>query len=98
MTIKKVLTLFCRMRTMYKKIHKLIDLLSYFCVNEWTFENRNTMILWSRLDVCDKKLFPFSMKNFDWEPYLYNYAKGIKMNLFKEVLNNEKFSNSKSKR
>ena len=68
---------------MYTKIHKLIEIVAHFSTNEWDFENKNTRNLWSHLDAADKKLFPFSMQSFDWDTYIYNYNKGIRLYILK---------------
>lgn len=68
----------------YKKVHKLVDVVSYFGMHSWSFTNKNTVKLWERMNETDKKLFPFSMKNVHWIQYMYNYIKGIRRYLIKD--------------
>jgi alcohol-forming fatty acyl-CoA reductase len=72
----------------YKKIHKFANVISFFCTNEWTFTNDNVQKLWSNLNEADKKLFYFDMKSLDWEVYIKEYMKGMRVYLFKDELSN----------
>ena len=79
-------------------MHKFLSLVNYFCINEWRFDNKNVQCLWSRLDPHDQQIFPFTMKNFNWEKYIEDYVKGIRVYLLKDDLNSLKVSQIKYKR
>jgi len=72
----------------YKKIHKFANVISFFCTNEWTFTNDNVQQLWSNLNLSDQKLFYFDMQSLDWEVYIKEYMKGMRVYLFKDELSN----------
>ncbi|CAH2056135.1 unnamed protein product, partial [Iphiclides podalirius] len=73
-----------KMLKVYSKIHKFSSVLSYFCTREIKFCNRRTQQLWQRISDADKQLFPFSMREIDWEDYFDDYLAGIRRYLFKE--------------
>lgn len=72
----------------YKKIHKFANVISFFCTNEWTFTNDNVQKLWENLNADDKKLFYFDLSSLDWEVYIKEYMKGMRVYLFKDDLSN----------
>lgn len=72
----------------YKKIHKFANVISFFCTNEWTFTNDNVQKLWRNMTVADQKLFYFDLKSLDWEVYIKEYMKGMRVYLFKDDLSN----------
>lgn len=77
-----------RLLKTYKKIHKFANVISFFCTNEWTFTNDNVQKLWRNMSVDDQKLFYFDMKSLDWEVYIKEYMKGMRVYLFKDDLSN----------
>ncbi|XP_049767404.1 fatty acyl-CoA reductase wat-like [Schistocerca cancellata] len=72
----------------YRKIHRLLDVTSYFCTREWSFDNRRCKALWSRLSPVDRQLFPFDMRDFDWDTYFYRYVRGVRLYILKEDMAN----------
>lgn len=70
----------------YKKIHKLVNVISFFCTNEWLFTNDNVQQLWSNLNPADKALFYFDLKSLSWEEYIKGYMVGMRVYLFKDDL------------
>ncbi|XP_044763431.1 fatty acyl-CoA reductase wat-like [Coccinella septempunctata] len=70
----------------YKKINKFMDVLSYFALREWRFQNHNLQNLWDRMPPEDKKQFHFSMKDFDWDTYFHFYVRGGRAYLLKDPL------------
>jgi alcohol-forming fatty acyl-CoA reductase len=44
--------------------------------------------LWLNLNTEDKKLFYFDMSSLDWEEYIKEYMKGMRVYLFKDDLSN----------
>nr|XP_024217276.1 fatty acyl-CoA reductase wat-like [Halyomorpha halys] len=73
-----------RAMNIYRKIHKLEDLLSFFAMNQWDFERDNTKTLWKSLSETDKQLFPFDMKSLDFNSYLNSYVDGMRLYLGKD--------------
>ncbi|CAH0404438.1 unnamed protein product [Chilo suppressalis] len=73
-----------KMLKVYRKIHKFSSVLSYFCTREITFCNKRTRLLWDHTSDADKKIFPFSMADVDWNEYFDEYLAGIRRYLFKE--------------
>ncbi|CRL00357.1 CLUMA_CG013629, isoform A [Clunio marinus] len=82
----------------YKKIHKFANVISFFCTNEWTFTNDNVQSLWLNLSNEDKKLFYFDMQSLDWEEYIKEYMKGMRVYLFKDELSNAEQARKKWRR
>lgn len=76
----------CRLLKTYKKIHKLVNVISFFCTNEWLFTNDNVQKLWSNLNPEDQKLFYFDLKSLSWEEYIKGYMVGMRVYLFKDDL------------
>ncbi|KAL3271472.1 hypothetical protein HHI36_021958 [Cryptolaemus montrouzieri] len=70
----------------YQKIHKFMNVISYFAVREWKFQNKNVQKLWLKMSLEDQRLFQFSMNNFDWDNYFSYYTKGIRVYLLKDPL------------
>ncbi|KAJ8916502.1 hypothetical protein NQ315_000144 [Exocentrus adspersus] len=73
-----------RMLQLYKKVHNFTDILTYFCMNSWTFSNKNTVNLWSKMNLTDRELFPVSMTTVHWTLYFRRYIKGMRLYLLKE--------------
>ncbi|CAH0699503.1 unnamed protein product [Spodoptera exigua] len=73
-----------KMLKVYRKIHKFSSVLSYFCTREIKFCNSRTRELWEKTSEADKKIYPFSMSDLNWEEYFRDYLAGIRRYLFKE--------------
>lgn len=73
------------MRQAYKKVHKMIDALSYFMENEWKFEDTNTQILWNSLNKIDQQNFNFNVKSIHWASYTQMAAIGIGLYILKDT-------------
>lgn len=71
-------------------MENMTNLLKIFMTCEWKFDNSNTRELWSRLGEEDRKIFRFSMDNFDWSCYLKRYLRGIKIHILHEDPDNMK--------
>ncbi|KAJ8982244.1 hypothetical protein NQ317_013546 [Molorchus minor] len=69
---------------MYKQMHNVTEILRNFTMTQWTFSNKNTVNLWSKLNETDKELFPLSMKRVQWLPYFKNYILGLRQHLLKD--------------
>lgn len=70
----------------YKKIEKFSGVLSYFTNREWVFKNANTQRLWKKMNDADRRLFEFSMKDFNWDSYFVFYSRGCRVYLLKDPL------------
>ncbi|XP_023288183.1 fatty acyl-CoA reductase wat [Orussus abietinus] len=70
----------------YKKIHKLIAVVSYFTTQQWTFRNRRVQKLWERLRPADRKKFFFSIEEINWDEYWCPYVRGIRLHILKDPL------------
>lgn len=70
----------------YKKIDKFVSVLSYFTLNEWTFDTTNTRNLWNSLNEKDKDIFPFDMGAPDWSNYFVTYTATVREVLAKDFL------------
>ncbi|KAL3271474.1 hypothetical protein HHI36_021959 [Cryptolaemus montrouzieri] len=70
----------------YRKIHKFMNVISYFAMREWKFHNKNVQKLWQKMSLEDQRLFQFSMNNFDWDNYFRYYTKGLRVYLLKDPL------------
>ncbi|XP_044764594.1 uncharacterized protein LOC123321154 [Coccinella septempunctata] len=70
----------------YEKLNKFTNVITYFSTREWKFKNDNLQALWRKLEPEDRRLYPFSMKNFDWTNYVYFYVRGIRVYLLKDPL------------
>jgi alcohol-forming fatty acyl-CoA reductase len=82
----------------YKKIHKFANVISFFCTNEWEFTNDNVQNLWQNLNADDKKLFYFDLSSLDWEDYIKEYMKGMRVYLFKDDLSTAPVARKKWRR
>lgn len=73
-----------RMKQIYKKVHKYVQLMSYFSNGEWKFTNNNTRELWLKLSNNDKKLFFFDMKQLEWRRLISSSLYGLRTYVAKD--------------
>lgn len=71
-------------------MYKLNDLLSYFCLNQWTFNDSNTEDLYKNLSETDKQIFQFDISNLDWKEYIQIWYLGVRRYIIKDDLKNTK--------
>ncbi|XP_043477559.1 fatty acyl-CoA reductase wat-like [Leptopilina heterotoma] len=69
-----------------KKLSTLVNLVSYFALNDWKGKNERTKNLWNKISPDDQKLFPFSMNDFNWNDYIQKYMIGLRVYLLKDPL------------
>ena len=62
------------------------------------FGTKNVQDLWIRLDENDKKIFHFSLKNFNWSEFVEISVKGARFFILKESLDNLKESRERAKK
>ncbi|KAI4454820.1 male sterility protein 2-related [Holotrichia oblita] len=72
---------------LYSKIHKFLDVLSYFSTKEWKCRDDNVMKLWCKMNERDRELFPFNMALVQWTTYFKSYMLGIRKYLLKDSEN-----------
>ena len=70
----------------YRKIHKFSHVISYFCTQQWKFDNRNVLALWKRTSLVDRKKFCFNLENLDWAQYFYHHVRGVRYYILKDPL------------
>ncbi|XP_068901505.1 fatty acyl-CoA reductase wat-like [Tenebrio molitor] len=70
----------------YRRLDKMMDLISYFSMRSWSFEQDNVLELWDQMGKEDKKMFKFSMEDTDWVKYARDSISGARMYLLKETL------------
>ncbi|KAK6633684.1 hypothetical protein RUM44_004291 [Polyplax serrata] len=68
----------------YKKIHKFSRIISYFCLNQFKFEEKTPMIVWNKMSDRDKEIFYFNIADLNWTDYLDQYLKGLRVYLAKD--------------
>ncbi|XP_069691435.1 fatty acyl-CoA reductase wat-like isoform X2 [Periplaneta americana] len=73
-----------RMMKMYMKFHRLLRITSYISLNKWEFPNKNMRDICQVISDAERKIFPFDMKDIDWDLYFFNVLKGYRLYLLKE--------------
>ncbi|XP_017083272.1 fatty acyl-CoA reductase wat [Drosophila eugracilis] len=73
-----------RMMKIYRKIHKLSNVLKYFSSNEFRFDNDNVRKLTEKLDNRDKRLFSFDMRDLDWTNLFRVSLYGLRLYVVKD--------------
>lgn len=87
-----------RLLKVYKKIHKMANIVSFFCNHEWVFTNDHTQNLWKKLSKTDQAIYNFNMKDMDWASYFHYYIRGMRIYLFKDDLSTLDSARTKWKR
>jgi len=72
------------MMKIYRKIHKLSNVLKYFSSNEFRFDNDNVRKLTEKLDDRDKRLFSFDMRDLDWTNLFRVSLYGLRLYVVKD--------------
>lgn len=86
------------MLKMYSKTENALDLLREFTTKQWSFDNNNTVKLWSSLNEEDRNTFWFSFEEFDWKTYIKIYYFGIRKHILREDLSNTERAVSKHRK
>ncbi|XP_013778496.1 fatty acyl-CoA reductase 1-like [Limulus polyphemus] len=73
-----------RLTRLYTKLHRAVDSLEYFTMNEWTFHCNNVLKLFQQLEEKDKEVFNFSVESLNWSTYLQDYVLGTRRFVLKE--------------
>ncbi|KAF5304196.1 hypothetical protein FQA39_LY19015 [Lamprigera yunnana] len=69
---------------MYQKLHRFLMLISPFVTNQWIFDDTNTQTLWRGLSEIDKKLYPFDVKDVNWNSYFLSFVLGFRKYFLKD--------------
>lgn len=72
----------------YQKIHKFVDVIAYFSVQQWKFTNQNVQALQSRMAPLDQELFDFNVARLDWQSVFRACMEGLRVHFAKEPLDN----------
>ncbi|EFN84876.1 Fatty acyl-CoA reductase 1 [Harpegnathos saltator] len=75
-----------RLLKVYKKVHKFLDVLKYFCTQEWTFTNDRLRAMIGKLSPKDSDRFFCDIQDVDWNVYFETYIQGIRVYLIKDPL------------
>ncbi|KAF7378687.1 hypothetical protein HZH66_015474 [Vespula vulgaris] len=70
----------------YKKIHKMSDLLTYFCIVQCNFTNKRWNELMRKLTSEDRKLFFCDMKDIVWSNYFPIYILGVRKYILQDPI------------
>lgn len=68
------------------KLFKAIDVLKYFTLNSWIFQDNNIASLLDRLSEQDKSLFEFDTAKIKWNTYVKSYMIGIRTYIIKDPI------------
>ncbi|XP_072948456.1 fatty acyl-CoA reductase wat-like [Epargyreus clarus] len=84
-----------RLLKIYKKINNLGSVLSYFGLNEWLFEDGNTLGLYNSLSTTDKVLFNCDMSLVDNKELIVMWILGLRRYIVKDDLKNTEYGRKK---
>ncbi|XP_057659288.1 fatty acyl-CoA reductase wat-like [Diorhabda carinulata] len=87
-----------RMKSIYAKIEKTSDILSYFLLHEWDIHNENMKLLWQKLNSDDKETFNFDVNSIEVNVYLKNVLIGLKKYILKEDMTKSKLHKQRYER
>ncbi|XP_037933870.1 fatty acyl-CoA reductase wat [Teleopsis dalmanni] len=68
----------------YRKISKIIYMMSWFGLKEWKFAHRNIDELDAMLVGEERRLLQFNMTTINWNEYFRSYLSGIRKYFFKD--------------
>lgn len=63
----------------YRKVHKFVEIISYFSLQSWMFHDNNTRSLLNRMSKLDRSLFNFDMAKLNWDKYFERHVSGIRL-------------------
>jgi fatty acyl-CoA reductase len=82
----------------YQKIHKFVDVIAYFSVQQWKFTDQNVQALQSRMTPVDQELFDFNIARLDWPSVFKTCMQGLRVHFAKEPLDNLQVAKKRYKR
>ncbi|KAI4483559.1 hypothetical protein M0804_007819 [Polistes exclamans] len=71
---------------MYGYLHKMVNVLAYFAMNEWKFTNERWIKALKKLEYDDRELFYCDIKDVVWDTYFKSYFLGIRLYLWKDPI------------
>ncbi|XP_064536696.1 fatty acyl-CoA reductase wat-like [Drosophila montana] len=84
-----------RMVAIYQKIHRNMDVIQHFMINNWSFETFNTDRLWESMSAADQQLFDFDMQSLDWDSYFDRLFFGLRTYLCRKDSSEESIKSIK---
>ncbi|XP_076178777.1 fatty acyl-CoA reductase wat [Ptiloglossa arizonensis] len=75
-----------RMLKIYRKIHKFMDVLNYFTMKEWTFQNDTYKRMLHSMTPEDYENFSCDITRVNWDNYFRMYVRGIRIYLIKDPI------------
>ncbi|KAF5296335.1 hypothetical protein FQA39_LY12552 [Lamprigera yunnana] len=87
-----------RIVPIYKRLHHILYLTTYFTKRSWHFENKNTQKLWDSLDEEDKKLFEFDATKIDWNLLFSTATLGIREHVLVDPIDTIQKAHARSQR
>lgn len=87
-----------RMRKIYAKLDKVMMVLHYFLVQEWTIKNDNSKALLKKLSDQDRAVYNFDFGNLQIKNYLKNLMLGLKKYTLKEDMSKSQYHTAKYQR
>lgn len=76
----------CRLLNTYKKIHRFMNVIEFFAMRQWDYQQDNLLSMWNNLTDKDKDIFFFDMSQLDWDLFLQHYFRGIRQYLLHDPL------------
>ncbi|XP_055317180.1 fatty acyl-CoA reductase wat-like [Sitodiplosis mosellana] len=75
-----------RLLNTYKKIHRFMNVIEFFAMRQWDYQQDNLIEMWTSLSEKDKDIFFFDMRQLDWDLFLQHYFRGIRQYLLNDPL------------
>ncbi|XP_051863501.1 fatty acyl-CoA reductase wat-like isoform X4 [Drosophila albomicans] len=69
---------------LYQKIHTQMEVMTWFCINNWSFTTHNVDQLWSIMSPADRNVFEFDMASVNWKDLFYKSMGGMRAYVAKE--------------
>lgn len=70
----------------YKKMHKFINVITYFSLKSWIFRDNNTRSLTKKLSKLDQSLFQMDMAQLNWDEYFKDHVMGLRLYIIKDPI------------
>lgn len=84
---RHTINVYCfRMVKAYKKIYVFCDAISFFATSEWKFESARVQKLNKKMSTEDKTLFFSDMKMMNWDVYIVNIVRGVRVYMVHEPM------------
>ncbi|XP_034105957.1 fatty acyl-CoA reductase wat [Drosophila albomicans] len=80
----------------YRKISRIINMMSWFGLKEWKFAHRNIDELNELLPAGEREKLQFNIATINWSEYFRSYLSGIRRYFFKDNANDNKLQQRKT--